>query len=361
VLDQLILTERSYVRQLFEKSLWYDDFVRDIKFCSACFFVGYSLSDHHIASLLFDNENLRQKTFFIRGSGDDPIFDHRVSLYGSVLPVAVSGFADLVKTLPRPSETVDLYSLKSFRFLDPLKDKKTLSAPTALEILNLLTFGTFNYARCLSTLPKSEYVASRSVAVEQSVGFVAANRCLLVHSRLGNGKTIFLYILCTSLSELGFKCLFYQGESPRFQQELALLATLPKCVVVFDSYTESQVAIAHIAEACPKAKFLVAVRTGIHDVRLHEIDKELPKPLARQNLNPFGRDSIDDFLNICRLAGLGSGDIDLVRRARGELRDLLITLFKSEHIRKKIRETYGPIFPNEKTKRFSLYYLCWTG
>jgi len=38
VLQQLILNESSYVRQHFEKSPWYDDFIRDLRFSSACFF-----------------------------------------------------------------------------------------------------------------------------------------------------------------------------------------------------------------------------------------------------------------------------------------------------------------------------------
>jgi NAD-dependent SIR2 family protein deacetylase len=46
VLQQLILDEPAYVRQFFQKSTWYDDFIRDLRFCSACFFVGYSLADY---------------------------------------------------------------------------------------------------------------------------------------------------------------------------------------------------------------------------------------------------------------------------------------------------------------------------
>ena len=38
VLDQLVLNESSYVRQHIERSVWYDEFVRDLKYCSNCFF-----------------------------------------------------------------------------------------------------------------------------------------------------------------------------------------------------------------------------------------------------------------------------------------------------------------------------------
>lgn len=89
-LDQLILTERSYARQHFESSAWYDDFLRDLRFCNAIFFVGYSLSDHHIAALLLQNPLAIEKTYFIREEAEDKIFYDRVSPYGTVLSAIIT-------------------------------------------------------------------------------------------------------------------------------------------------------------------------------------------------------------------------------------------------------------------------------
>ena len=44
LLEQLVLNDSSYARQHFDRSLWYDDFTRDLRFCKACFFIGYSMS-----------------------------------------------------------------------------------------------------------------------------------------------------------------------------------------------------------------------------------------------------------------------------------------------------------------------------
>ena len=52
VLKQLVLNEQSYIRQHFEQSLWYSEFIRDLRFCDACYFVGYGLRDYHISALL---------------------------------------------------------------------------------------------------------------------------------------------------------------------------------------------------------------------------------------------------------------------------------------------------------------------
>jgi hypothetical protein len=123
LLDQLALNERSYVRQHFERSLWYDEFIRDMRFCSLCFFVGYSLSDYHITSLLLQNPATTKKTFFVTQENPTTIFINRVAPYGTVLPIGVGGFADLCGSLPRPPQPKILRSLRNFRYIDPFKIK----------------------------------------------------------------------------------------------------------------------------------------------------------------------------------------------------------------------------------------------
>ena len=62
VLDQLILSEEAYVRQHFETSPWYDEFVRDLKVCSACYFVGYSLYKIVVEAVKRKSERRNQTT-----------------------------------------------------------------------------------------------------------------------------------------------------------------------------------------------------------------------------------------------------------------------------------------------------------
>lgn len=225
VQQQLVLNESSYVRQHFEKSLWYDDFNRDLRFCSACFFIGYSLADYHIAALLMQNPAVREKTYFVTRENYDRIFANRVAPYGTILPIGVEGFAALCRTQPEPKPVSSPHALKAFRYLDPFKDKKTLSPPTSLEILNLVTFGSFNYQRCLSTLPNAEYVVPRQSLADEAAAALKNAKCLLIHSQLGNGKSIFIHILAYKLSEGGYQCFMCLPNPLTLQQDLELLKT----------------------------------------------------------------------------------------------------------------------------------------
>ena len=153
VIEQLILSESAYVRQHFERSNWYDEFVRDLRFCASCFFVGYSLRDYRISSILLQDPATKKKTYFVDKVITDPIFQRQVHRYGIVLPIGVHGFADLCRTLPAPKYVASPHTIKAFRFFTPARDRRILTPPTADEVLNLVTYGAFNYQRCFDNTP----------------------------------------------------------------------------------------------------------------------------------------------------------------------------------------------------------------
>jgi hypothetical protein len=171
VLEQLVLGESSYVRQYLSKSQWYAQFQGDLRFASNLFVIGYSLSDYHISALLLENPLL--------AIPEDPIFSRRTASYGKTLFIGLDGFATLLKTIPRSKPLSDLTKLKGFRLLDPLRDKKGLQPPTAIEIINLFVFGTFNYSRCAATLPNQTYVINRATQIKELIENLERRRSII--------------------------------------------------------------------------------------------------------------------------------------------------------------------------------------
>ena len=363
VLDQLVLSENAYIRQHFETSPWYDDFDRDLRFCSACFFVGYSLSDYHISSLLMQNPAAREKTYFVTRKHYDRIFANRVKPYGTILPIQLSGFAEFCNNVSKPHPISDPHSLKAFRYLDPFKDKKSLSPPTAVEVLNLVTYGTFNYRRCLSTLPGSAYVVPRQKLAEEAVNQLRHARCLLIHSRIGNGKSIFLYILAHKLSEQGFHCFWCRPNPLMQQQDLELLQTFDKPAIIFDSYDTAIDLIEQLTELPEESKFIVAVRTGVQDVRLHEIQSRLPDPLLRVDLNGIERVDKNDFKNLLDRSGVGVPNLEEVIEQCRDFREVVVTLYDNREIREKIRGELTPLLRDQKFRSVFVvsHLLKWVG
>lgn len=353
VLDQLVLGEGSYVRQYLTKSPWYNQFQADIKFSTHLFVIGYSLSDYHISALLLENPALIGRTYFIQGPVPDRIFERRTTTYGRPLFIGTDGFAKVLKTLPRAAPAVDFRNLKSFKYLDPLRDKKGLHAPTALEIIDFLVFGTFNYSRCVSTLPSETYVISRSSAVEEFVSSITSAKSFIIDSRLGNGKTIFLYLSFLRLSELGYHCFLFKGAAPDLDRELQTLQTVEKVVIFFDEYTAAQDLLQKIAKDIPKARFVVEIRTSIFEVRYHEVSEKIPRPYFRVTVNKLTAQDVKAFETLCNRAGISTSKLPL-DRAGLELRELLLELLDSPNIRAKIDATLGPIFESPAKRRVLL-------
>ena len=363
VLQQLILNESSYARQHFEKSLWYDEFTRDLRHCRACVFLGYSLRDYHISSILLQDPNIRKKTYFITSEQVDQIFVNRVTKYGIVLPIGVQAFAAHCRALPSPETITNVHSVKSLSFIDPFKDKKSLSRPTALEILNLVTYGAFNEQRCLSTLPRNEYVVSRQALAEEGVRQLENARTLIVHSLLGNGKSIFLYILANKLSEMGYRC-FLANTDPTVQPEdLHVLKSGHKAVIMFDAYNAAAELINEFNERLPEAKFVVAVRTSIQEVRFHEIQDRFPGPIDRLNVNRMTRTDRRHFRTLLDRSGVRSTRLDEAIDNCRDVREIVTTLYDHEEIRQKIAAELEPLLLDDEVKRVFVasHLLKWAG
>lgn len=363
VLDQLVLNESSYIRQHFEKSTWYDDFIRDLRFCSTCFFVGYSLADYHIAALLMQAPDLREKTYFVTRKTYDDIFFNRVAPYGTILPIETEGFAELCRTLPKPAPVSDPHLLKAFRYLDPFRDKRTLAPPTPIEILNLVTYGTFNFQRCLSTLPGAEYVVPRQKLAEQAANLLKTAKCLLVHSRLGNGKSIFLHILAHKLSEQGYQCFRCVPDPVLLQRDIDLLQEQKKPAILFDSYNSAIDLIGQLTELPASTKFIVAVRTGVQDVRLHEIQSRLPAPLQRVDLNGLQEDDSEDFKRLLNGCGVRAQDLEEVIDQCKDFREIVVSLYDHRQISDKIKTDLMPLLQSSNIKKIFIvsHLLKWLG
>ncbi len=362
VLDQLILNETAYVRQHFERSPWYDEFIRDLKVCSACYFVGYSLKDYHVSAILMQNQSLREKTVFITEQPRDPIAVQTMERFGRVLPIGMDSFSTLCKTLaPAPSSISDPYSLKLFRYLDPLKDKKTLAPPTTVEILNLLRYGAFNYQRCISTLPEAQYVVPRQALANQASRELESARSLLVHSRIGNGKTTFLYILAHKLFERGYRCFTCKFSHPLQSRqylirEIEALKRMGKAVIFFDSYDTAMELAKLLSDSLPNVRFVVSVRTGVHSVRSHEIVAQLPDPIRSVNLNGIRQADVDDFRKLLDGIGIPADEQRRLVRHKNDFRDVMLALFDNAMIRKGIVDALKPLLDDPEYKR--VFVVC---
>lgn len=346
VMKNLVLGESSYVNQYVVRSPWYDQFQRDIAFASTLYIVGYSLADYHIAALLMQNPALAERTVFIQGPNFDKTFVRRTTQFGRTIFIGTDGFAEALALAPR-STALALENLRSFRSLSPTRDRKATARPTAPEIYDLLVYGNFDAGRLARSQPGEDYAIARSEAVRQAADAVEAKAALVVDGRLGNGKSIFLHLLAFELSSRGWTCVLFRPGPPDLQREVATLADVDRVVVFVDQYLPAQDNLRGLREALPNARIVVEIRTGTFEVRFHEVVQLLPKPFDRVSLNKLDRAEVSAFGRLCGRAGLPTS----ARGQRGDLRDMLLDLFKNKAIRDRVQSSLAPLFEKRATRR----------
>lgn len=351
VISRLVLGESAYVRQHLERSHWYDQFLYDLKFADSCFFVGYSLADQHIAALLMQSPQAREKTYFIEPDRiPSRVFASRVSKYGEIEPIGLDGFGELCRTRTPPPRVSTFHELKGFRVLETHADKKATAKPTIGEVRDFLIYGRLNGQRLLSTFPQPTYAIPREVESRTGLRLLETNRSLVVDSRLGNGKTVFGWLLFQGLALKGFTCVGLRPTEEISQRDIDFLNSQKNLVVLIENYSTAQDMISKLGEILPNAKFIVEVRTSIYEVRLFEIESKIPRPYARLSLNRLSDQDYADFGELCRRSGI-SINIDHLKENRAELRDLLISVFESQAIRDKIKEDLSRSFESDDARR----------
>ncbi len=348
--ESLVLGEASYVNQYVVKSPWYDQFQRDLAFASAFYIIGYSLSDYHIAGILMANPKLAERTFFIQGPNPDQTFLRRTADYGRTLFVGAEGFVKALARAPLlPAPNVE--NLRSFRSLAPTRDNKAIAKPTAVEVHDLLVYGNFDAGRLARSQPGESYAIARGEAVRSTADALESKAAIVVDGRLGNGKSIFLHLLAFELSARGWICLLLQPNHPALLREVAALAKLDRVVIFVEQYSAAQDALKGLRDALPKAKLVVEVRTGMFEVRFHELAELLPSPFHRVSLNALSRAEENAFRNLCVNNGLQAP----VERRAGEkprdMRDILLELFQNQKIRDRIQDALKPLFATRATRR----------
>ncbi|WP_036258226.1 SIR2 family protein [Methylocapsa aurea] len=349
VRTSLVLGEASYVNQYVVRSPWYDQFQRDLVFASALYIIGYSLADYHIAALLLEDSGLATRTLFIQGPDQDDVFLRRTAPYGRTLFIGTNGFADALKKAPRAEAPTDLSRLKSFRPLNPVRDRSSIVQPTAGEVYDLLVYGNFDPGRLARSQPGETYAIARAEAVRSAADAIEHRRALVVDGRLGNGKTLFLHLLAFELSKRGWTCLLFRPGHPEIAGEVVALRSVERLVIFVEQYSTSQDALQGLRAALPDVKFVIEVRTGTFEVRYHEFAELLPKPFERISLNQLTNPEMAAFTRLCKYAGLplpATGG-----KQPSDLRDMLLELFNNRSIRDRIEKSLAPLFETRITRR----------
>lgn len=234
--DSFNLTHLSYNHSPLYDSPWYPYIKDEIRSSKAVFIIGLSFkSDLDLRRLINAEPEITDKCFIIE-SPDLPEKDQNyLSKYGHVLLNGVEQFCnDLNASMPIEHEgKLSSYKFKSFK---EYQKSRAYMGLTDQEMFNMFFLGQIEKnAFYQSEEAKFEFLVNRA-KLNEALEFLKSGKSIIIHSDLGNGKTIFVNQLLYKLQNYKvFYILSRQNE--KYNKEIELLCESgEKILIVIDPY-----------------------------------------------------------------------------------------------------------------------------
>lgn len=241
--EEVKLTNSSYLTDSFRSSPWLSFFQTDLKTAKAIFFIGYSMQyDLDIKRVVFENKELHDKSFFIMWEKEPKANVMLVQKFGTPIPIGLEAFMNMVREEQKSYRVVKPMS-KSLLCFDKVEVSKAIPSVTDREAFDLLlkgNMGSWDKIYYSLTSPTSvPFCIHRTALNAVMVQIKDGERNIVVHSSLGNGKTMFMMSLATLLSRSGYKVYYFRRYRTTLAREIeSICETATPTVILFDRYAD---------------------------------------------------------------------------------------------------------------------------
>lgn len=361
--SKIKLTNSSYLSpQSFISSQWNYIFKRDLETASAIIFVGYSMYDMDVQRLLYQTDNLIDKTYFI--VHNEATFQETFLLtdFGHVLPIGVEGFSSLIaEKFVQPNPQDEGVLLECFTAREVKHVNETI---TDTEIRDLLLFGKFNESQVDTTLSNNyqDFFLIERELLKDTIRLIENKNNILVHSELGNGKTIFLNLLSSTLTQKGYTVYSF-NEASEYDDELAEIELIVKArkqtIIIIEGYSRAERLLRHININFPDELTLIIADRSAIALRMTQFISTLELKFAEVSLDQLTNTEISNFIDLLDNQGLWEEltalpyDIKFKKikdEYNGQISGILLGLLKSPSIHERIRKITDELFENQLFK-----------
>lgn len=309
--SQIKLTHSSYSSDNFASSRWSSQFRQDLGNAKSVIFIGYSMYDLDIARVLFQSPELKERTFFIVSPSDDDITISPLEDYGSVLPIGIESLATLIgNTQVSPEGTAYRYT-----WLSRYNDSINLSEPNDKDGIDLITLGVVNQeALAWELIEKRQKYAIRRSAVDEFLHEIErGRRWFLVHSELGNGKTIVKGQLSYILTKLDFTVFWDTEFELNRANDIRYISKESGKIAIFIDETPDRFEVIDgiLSLNLPNVYVFVCVRTAMYELGEARYDQALPEEYIPIDLNQLSDSDIHKLAQLMNNLGLWGSRADL--------------------------------------------------
>ncbi|KAF0814505.1 hypothetical protein IGB42_01406 [Andreprevotia sp. IGB-42] len=298
--NEFKLTNSSYLSpDSFLTSRWRYPFQRDIDFCSAIIFVGYSMYDIEVQKILHSDPTYREKTFFITRSLKKGRDQFTISQFGSILPIGAEAFANAISqeasSFSDEPEELILASLWEYQLSEDDVEIRDADVDAFLmrgEISDKIIDAAVSGAKGAPILISRDDITYANQLLN-------ANANLIVTAEFGNGKSTFIRALKSRLALTGIRVFTADQADAHQHDDLdKLVKEGTKGCLFIDSYEQNIDLLLHYAELQPtNLKLVIGARTSIHE-RSRSRLAEAGLQLSEIALDELSSEEADQFIGI---------------------------------------------------------------
>lgn len=193
--DEFKITDDSYNKDGLLQSDWKNLFVSDLEREKAIIFIGYSLQYDQELVRTIANLNVKEKCIFIDIESISRDNEYKISRYGDLYKIGTDGFATQINEVKKNyTPTKKTIGLVGFERAD-LNWYYSEEKYNSVDVVDFLVKG--NLKR--EYINQKGYCVSRSESVDEVCDKIKTTKVIIMQSKLGNGKTVFLECLASKL------------------------------------------------------------------------------------------------------------------------------------------------------------------
>ena len=345
------LTETSYLTQMFTNSKWKTVFNADLRECDRVFFIGYSLYDLDIEKILVENPDINRKCVFITEEKPSLSLQKKLSKYGNILKIGVAGFLNGLEN------SIDVWGdVKSeFRYENVHRYDSVIpdSSVTTKDIISLFLYGSEKQSAIKDSIlsGNSNYYIFRR-KIKDLDHDLKRYSCVVVHSKLANGKSMFCLGAMEYLTSLGYTVFSLNNSKDITSAEIENLKQEKRPVLIIENYHRYIPTLQLLgAINTDNIKIILTCRTELQEIYVENLD-DLGWSSFELDVNYLTKEELTVLINIMGSNGLFGERSNLnekqkfnylTKNCRREISLILADILKAPQITERINELLSKV------------------
>lgn len=357
--NEFKLTNISYLTEDFNKSEWSTLFRSDLLTAKSIFFIGYSMQyDLDLQRIVFSTPDLIAKTFFIIGEQASKSEQMLIKTFGQPFPIGIKNFTAQINDIKNDHIHITKIPDCYLCFNQP----RIKESPTSIldnDEFNFLVYGEYDINKLYySTINPKDFVYAICRSKHEEVLKLIKNgeQNILIHSDLGNGKSIFIATLIAFLSKAGYNVLKFNKYYTSYNREIEQICQKDgKYILVFDDYMSHIDCLKELKIHRTNQILILSERSAMNDIYYNDLC-DLFGGFHNINLNRLDYNEIKQFVNILNHYGFWNKfsaeridkKEDFIRtECKGQIKNIILRLLNS----KNILDSFQKLIASIRTKK----------